>query len=50
MVSSRTERRLAERVQLNAAMCKVPLSSWVAMTRRERRRRLQNVRKETHRG
>jgi hypothetical protein len=43
---TRAERRAADRVRLNAAMCKVPLADWVAMTRRERRRRLAQVRWE----
>ena len=45
-MTARTERRAAERVRLNAAMCKVPLSAWVALTRRERRRRRWAVRWE----
>jgi hypothetical protein len=49
-MSARTKRRAGERTQLAAAMCRVPLSDWVAMTRRERRRRLWAVRWEATRG
>lgn len=38
--------RLAAKQRANAVRCKVPLSEWVAMTRRERRRRLAAARTE----
>lgn len=48
-MSARAKRRAAERVLLNAVMCRVPLTDWVELTRRERRRRLAAARKEvTH--
>lgn len=46
-MSARTKRRAADRAVLNAAMCKVPLTEWAAMTRRERRRRLAQARWES---
>jgi hypothetical protein len=50
LVKPRNLARLADRVAANAELCKVPLSEWVAMTRRERRSRLQAARKEQDRG
>ena len=49
-MSARTVRRAAERIGLDAVICKVPLSAWVALTRRERRRRLRIARWEATRG
>jgi hypothetical protein len=49
-MSARTKRLAAERVRLNAVMCRVPLPDWVAMTRREQRRRLWQARWEATRG
>ena len=49
-MSARTKRRATERTRLAAVMCRVPLSDRVALTRRERRRRLWAVRWEATRG
>lgn len=41
---ARTGRRLAERQAANAARCRIPLTEWLALSAKERRDRLQQVR------
>lgn len=47
VVRARNRRRLAARIQADAALCRMPLTEWVALTRPERKRRLAAARKDT---
>lgn len=42
--------RAAERVVANAALCRLPLTEWLALSRAERRTRLAAARKAVGRG
>jgi hypothetical protein len=48
-MSARTKRHAAEKTKVAAQLCKVPLTEWAAMTRRERRSRLWAARWEATR-
>lgn len=49
VVRARNRRRLAARIQADAALCRMPLTEWVALTRPERKRRLAAARNATRR-